>query len=44
MSFIAAFAEGLAAAEFRVMRFEFQLLAHHRQPSKQRPAEREPVL
>jgi predicted alpha/beta-hydrolase family hydrolase len=42
--FMAFFAEGLAAAGFRVVRFEFPYMAQRRQTGKQRPPDREPVL
>ena len=42
--FMAFFAEGLAAAGFRVARFEFPYMAQRRQIGKQRPPDREPVL
>ena len=38
------FAEGLAAAGFRVVRFEFPYMAQRRQTGKQRPPDREPIL
>lgn len=41
---MAFFAEGLAAAGFRVVRFEFPYMAQRRQTGKQRPPDREPVL
>src|SRR3954454_20153348 len=42
--FMAFFAEGLAAAGFRVVRFEFPYMAQRRQTGKKRPPDREPVL
>lgn len=42
--FMTFFAEGLAAAGFRVVRFEFPYMAQRRQTGKQRPPDREPLL
>ncbi|MFQ5618549.1 MAG: alpha/beta fold hydrolase [Rhodospirillales bacterium] len=42
--FMAAFAEGLAAAGFRVARFEFPYMAERRRTGKKRPPDRAPVL
>ena len=42
--FMAAFAEGLAAAGFRVARFEFAYMADRRRTGVRRPPDRAPVL
>lgn len=42
--FMAAFADGLAAAGIRVARFEFPYMAERRRTGTQRPPDREPVL
>ncbi len=42
--FMTAFAEGLADAGLRVVRFEFPYMAERRRTGKRRPPNREPVL
>jgi predicted alpha/beta-hydrolase family hydrolase len=42
--FMAAFAEGLAAAGLRVARFEFPYMAASRRDGRKRPPDRQPVL
>ncbi len=42
--FMNAFAEGLAAAGWRVARFEFPYMAERRRTGSKRPPDREPVL
>lgn len=42
--FMARIAEGIAAAGFRVVRFEFPYMAERRHTGKKRPPDREPVL
>jgi hypothetical protein len=43
-SFMAAFAEGLAARGFRAARFEFPYMAERRRSGRKRPPDRAPVL
>jgi predicted alpha/beta-hydrolase family hydrolase len=43
-AFMAAFAEGLAAADLRVARFEFPYMARRRVEGTKRPPDRAPVL
>jgi predicted alpha/beta-hydrolase family hydrolase len=42
--FMNAFAEGLAAHRFRVVRFEFPYMVQRRKTGKRRPPDREPAL
>jgi predicted alpha/beta-hydrolase family hydrolase len=42
--FMAFFADGLASAGFRVVRFEFPYMAQRRKTGKQKPPDREPML
>jgi predicted alpha/beta-hydrolase family hydrolase len=42
--FMAYFAEGLAKAKYRVVRFEFPYMAARRDDDKKRPPDRQPVL
>lgn len=42
--FMTAFAEGLAEAGFRVVRFEFPYMRERRRTGKRRPPDREPIL
>ena len=42
--FMAYFADGLAAAGFRVVRFEFPYMARRREDGRKRPPDRAPVL
>ena len=42
--FMTFFAEGIAAAKYRVARFEFPYMAGRRKDGKKRPPDREPVL
>lgn len=42
--FMAAFADGLAGQDLRVVRFEFPYMAERRQTGRRRPPDRQPVL